>query len=383
MFGSTILEVIIGVVFIYVLLSLLATTVNELIQTFIFSARGRDLEKAIVAMLSDRKPTAESPVKTNNPDAAAGRKTDLAELFYTHPLVMKFAKQGKNNRPSYISRTTFSKVLIDLLSEPGKAHTTMAEVKAVIEKLPEDDQTRKLLLSFIRDAGEDMHALRASLEHWYDEMMDRASGWYKRRVQKALLVIGFSISALLNADTFNIARTLTNDPVARERIVRQAEAYRDRRIKERDSLAKQVDSLRPTVEPAKTKDSAANSALAQTTSRVDSLNQQINSLREQINFLRQEEIAEATTIVGMGWDHPTVPPWNGSDGFLKSLGRKLWYILFRIPGWSITALAITMGAPFWFDILNKVINIRNAGLKPEEKKNPVAPQPTAPARPVV
>jgi hypothetical protein len=430
MFSSSILEVIIGIVFIYVLLSLLATTVNELIQTFLFSARGRDLEKAIVSMLSDRKPLEESPVKGNNPNKSIGEdnnqktsKKDLAEEFYAHPLITKFAKQGDNNKPSYISRTTFSKVLIDLLSIPDKAYSTVNEIKSVVEQLPPDNKTRALLLSLIKDAGDDIVTLRVSFENWYDEMMDRALGWYKRRVQRALLIIGLCISAILNADTFNIVRNLSSNPDARAKIVKQAEAYRDQKMGIISTLNTQQNSLKADslklinqLNELKTslktdslnlvrqlnelndstradsinlvkqlsikrdslslieKDSVSiklNAArLSQINNNVDSLNKQINSLREQINFLRQEEIAEATSIIGMGWDHPNIPLWENSSSktFFSSLINKLLYILFRLPGWIITTLAITLGAPFWFDMLNKVINIRNVGLKPEEKK---------------
>ncbi|CAA9224329.1 MAG: hypothetical protein AVDCRST_MAG56-618 [uncultured Cytophagales bacterium] len=53
MLGSQTLEVVIGLIFIFLLLSLLATAINELIMSF-FSFRGRDLAKAIKIMLDDR-----------------------------------------------------------------------------------------------------------------------------------------------------------------------------------------------------------------------------------------------------------------------------------------------------------------------------------------
>ena len=41
-------------------------------------------------------------------------------------------------------------------------------------------------------------------------------------------------------------------------------------------------------------------------------------------------------------------------------------------GWLITAFAVSMGAPFWFDLLNKFVNIRASGKAPEEE--PKAPK---------
>jgi hypothetical protein len=393
MFGSTILEVVIGIFFIYVLLSLLATTINELILSLLLSARGKDLEKAIVTMLSDREPVKESPIETNNPQpnslsetqsksiiaipqkllsllriASQKRditKKDLAERFYEHPYIIKLAKQGKNDRPSYISRATFSKVVIDLLEFNREFPSSIASIEETIKKLPGED-TQAILLSFIRDAGGDIAQFRLRLENWYDEMMDRASGWYKRRAQKALLLIGFGISALLNVDTINIAHTLYSDPEARRKIVEQATEFRDRQVSQNTKLLVQRDSL---ISESRMTNSIASTNFKKIENHLQSVNQAIDSVNKQINYLHQEEIAEATSVAGMGWDHPGTPlDRSNVCTFFSSLFKNGLYILYRIPGWLITTLAITLGAPFWFDMLNKVINIRNAGLKPDEKK---------------
>jgi hypothetical protein len=38
-----------------------------------------------------------------------------------------------------------------------------------------------------------------------------------------------------------------------------------------------------------------------------------------------------------------------------------------ILGWVITALAASLGAPFWFDLLNRFVNVRASGKAPEEE----------------
>jgi hypothetical protein len=40
------------------------------------------------------------------------------------------------------------------------------------------------------------------------------------------------------------------------------------------------------------------------------------------------------------------------------------YILAALPGWILTAIAVSLGAPFWFGLLQQVVNLRNAGSKP-------------------
>jgi hypothetical protein len=43
------------------------------------------------------------------------------------------------------------------------------------------------------------------------------------------------------------------------------------------------------------------------------------------------------------------------------------FILLKLIGWLITAGATVLGAPFWFDTLKKLVNIRGTGVNPAEK----------------
>jgi hypothetical protein len=42
-----------------------------------------------------------------------------------------------------------------------------------------------------------------------------------------------------------------------------------------------------------------------------------------------------------------------------------WFWLTKVLGWFVTGLALSLGAPFWFDLLGKFMNIRGAGPKPD------------------
>jgi len=64
----------------------------------------------------------------------------------------------------------------------------------------------------------------------------------------------------------------------------------------------------------------------------------------------------------LGWHDNVFYDKNG-----YSWTKQIW--LERLIGWLLTILAISLGAPFWFDILNKIINIRFAGKSPEEPRN--------------
>jgi hypothetical protein len=368
MLGSQTLEVVIGLIFIFLLLSLLATAVNELIMSF-FSFRGKDLEKAIKIMLDDTVNPA--------PSGAGGGPARVVsgEAFYNMPLISKFAKRGKNNQPSYLSRTNFSRALLILLSDGNQDHINLADIRKTIQNMPEGD-TKRILLAYLKDAGDSLARFRAYLETWYDEMMDRASGWYKRRVQYWLVGIGFVLALLFNADPFVITKRLAADPEARKNLVAMADAYRQQLVLVTDSSGLGSERhVRRMLNP--TKDPRLEALLIKySTSAQDSLLvANLYANQKQIAALANEDLAAASTVVGMGWGEANLMPAGLEPG------QKAYWLGSKLVGLLITALAVSLGAPFWFDLLNKVMNIRGAGVKPEEKRMPVTePAPGPPAR---
>ena len=64
----------------------------------------------------------------------------------------------------------------------------------------------------------------------------------------------------------------------------------------------------------------------------------------------------------------------------RTVPREFWDWLRKVAGWLLTAFAVSLGAPFWFDLLNRFINLRVSGKAPEEKpkKPKEVPQPMGP-----
>ena len=305
MFGIEIIEVVLGLIFIYLLLSLLATTLSELAMHWLYS-RGKNLRVALRTMLDDET-------------------TVLSERFFDHALVRKLTQRGSQRFPSYLSYDYFATVLTELLC--GQQPLSAEAIEEGVRQLPAG-HTREVLSTFVREAQGNPDQFRQSLEAWYQEMTYLAAGWYKRRVQWVLFGLGVLISVAFNADTFQIARKLSVDPEARREIIEQAYVFM-----ERESDPSLTDTL--------------------STTRSDSLAQRVRRLID-------EELAMASTTLGLGWE--PAPPMRLSS----SAGWR--YVGQRVPGWIITALAITLGASFWFDLLKRVMNIRTATRKPEERR---------------
>jgi len=289
MFGLNILDTAIGLVFVYLLLSLTCTALNEWIAGML-SRRSKTLYEGIKTLLEDPK------------------KPTLLADFYAHPLVQDLHHADK--MPAYVEPRTFSLVLLDLLvpSDPG-ASRTMASVRQAVANLPADSTTRKTLSILLDQAGDSLLKLEQDMEAWFNGAMDRVSGWYKQRTQVIVLTIAALLSIATNADTFAIATALANNSALREAVIAQAKTYME------------------TAKPSEA-----------TPANQPTVNERIAPLQQ--------------LGIPLGWKSR---PSNPNDWWNK------------IAGLALTAFAVSLGAPFWFDLLNRFMNIRAGGKSPDEK----------------
>jgi hypothetical protein len=332
MFNSTVLDVAIGMIFVYLLLSLLCTAVLEVIAAA-FKLRAKNLEAGIRSLFSDGfGPGGQAFVKQiydHGLVAGLYRDTSVDLQVASGGGYQKPSKLGTRQLPSYIPSRTFALSLIDILNTArAEGNAAVPAIKAALTALP-DSKAKQALLSFFADAGGDIEQLRTHFENWYNDAMDRASGWYKKRSQYILLVIGLLVAVSINADTINIARTLYLDPGVRQATVAEATGY-----------------LKNTTE------STATSSTEVDSSGDPELSQLRNKLRSLQENIKKISAAESSTLLPVGWKEGFTP-----NQLLR--GES-------IAGWVLTAIALSLGAPFWFDLLNKFMVIRST-IKPQEK----------------
>jgi hypothetical protein len=362
MFNSVVLDVVIGLVFIYLLYSLLVTIIQEMIATA-FNFRAKILQRAIVRMLEDEdpfKPRFSSLSKLFRKNGNLSAKNSVSYDFYNHPLIKFMGENKRYGAPSYFGKETFSKVLIDLLRgdkiKPGD------DVQPLIQQSLDDhrikwgtseinEQTLSFLRSVWADANGDVTKLKIFLENWFDETMKRVTGWYKRHTRFILFFVGLAVVILFNVNTIEIVNKLEKDPVVREQVIRQSEAF----AKAHPDLDKEILILKA----KSAKDSnghftADSSALSHSPDFSDLKQFELLKKREQIlsdraDSLLNAGISSANGLLGLGWQ---TTQFKIND---------LHAILLSLLGWIISALAISLGAPFWFDLLNKLMKLRNAG----------------------
>jgi hypothetical protein len=344
-FNSSVLDVAIGLVFVYLLLGLICTAVNEWIAQK-YQLRASTLRDGIRGLLQIPQGS-----------------VLLMDEFYNHPMVKALSKPG--SQPSYVPPETFALVLMDILSParatPEPPGERLAKIRSVIDALPDGDAKRSLVV-LASKSDESLDSFQTHLQAWYDSSMDRVSGWYKSKVQIWTAIIAVCVTIFVNADSIDIARRLMIYPVLRDQIVQDAAKVRN------------PDGVPPTVTESQKTDLSALTGWSpdfRTFHRIEACGQA--NLRGTIS---EADCRSQTTVDSK--KNPDLAKVWGDDSFpgtdlLRQIPSGilflwLWLIVpGHIAGWTVTAIAASLGAPFWFDTLNSFMNIRSAGTSPKEK----------------
>ncbi len=390
MLNSQILEVAIGLAFVYLLFCLICSMVKEWIASAWLKSRPKTLFKGIKSLLKD--PT-------------------IIDEFYKHPLINALAKISPEKmeekkledtlrkQPSSIPSRTFALTVLDLLAPTKDAAVpqTLAHIRNSVSQQTDQKYAwiKKALLPLLDAAQDDLGKAQKNLENWFDDAMERVTGWYKRRTQLYLLILGLFVCIAMNVDTFAIANSLYRDNTLRAIVVAAAQ----KRAKEplqpaappssptkpgekvppaapaaaKAKSPKTVTETKPspTVEvkspppgkeaPAVPGTAAASSAAKEpqkTPSTVQESIAQLQDLNLPIGWFKKsvsktvdcKEI-KCYKYVPIDWEQKPDDPHS-------------W--CFKLLGWLFSALAISLGAPFWFDLLNKLVNLRGGGKTPEK-----------------
>ena len=236
----------------------------------------------------------------------------------------------RRSLPSYIPARSFSDAVIDLVVPDTADQTTMPTIHRSVNALPDVWPLKPSLLALLKDAGDDVVRFRAAVEHWYEDHMDRVSGWYKRYVAKITLAVGAVLVVLFNVNTLTIGRTLYSDAAV---------------------------------------NSAVSTVAANTTSCGRDQQACLSDLQARLS-------AASTAGLPIGWGtvRDCVPPdtrcnWLDERGIFSRHGSSGWQLAAVLAGFLISMIAMVPGAQFWFGLLTKVGSFRAAGPRP---KPPVA-----------
>ena len=279
MFGSTILDVALGLIFSFLMISLVTSAVTETIASALLW-RANTLLDGVKELLNDQ------------------HFTGLALQIYNHAAVnarsngAALSQSELTAKPSYIDSKQFADALLDVAQlAPG---TTVPNLQAKIDKSVTDPQLNKLLNGIVTRTGGNINRVRDEIAAWFDSGMDRVSGVYKRKTQVWGFCISLLLAIVLNVDTVKIAQALWTQPMIMKGFTPPASG---------ETAQQAIDAL-----------------------------QNIG--------------------IPFGWNKEALAYFQSGPNWI--------YILV---GWLITAVATLFGAPFWFDALQKIVQLRGAGSK--------------------
>jgi hypothetical protein len=356
MSGFPIVDLVIGIMFIYFLLSVIN---NSIVEIFIkvTKARAKILEEWLDKVFS-------KPVQL--PD---GTSKKLGQAIMDHLSVSGLSASGKS--PSYIDAKNFSTAILEKLtynpSDPDSIAYNLADIIAKLKNtkaLPEE--LKRTFVSYAVEAQQSYTAIsvktvgeiemfKAKIENWYDTSTERLAGALKQRyTRKITFWLAVIITVGMNVDTISLTKYLYTNPEARAKLVAQAyETLKD------TAVISNIERIK-----AGSNDSAK--------ANLDQLEKDIKDEVQQIKEAR----ATLNSTLPLGWDSAEYCHFKMSQGnwnYLTPFKFLISKVPSKLPGWLLTIFAIMMGAPFWFELLNKIANLRSTGSKPEssatEKKD--------------
>ena len=331
MLGSGVLELAIGLSVVFLVFSSVCSGVREFFAR-LFSEREKMLKRGVYRLLggvapsSAAKSVASAPAASTAADPAAHGariQPQLASLVLGHPLITNLAMKVGSS-PSYIPSRTFALALLDVLVPGEEGPRTVASVRRVVLSM-DNAAVRNALLPLVDAAGDDIHKLQLSLERRFDDTMDRVSGWYKRHSQVIIFYIAVGVAGAFNVDALHVSRALWTEPTLRARIAHEGTA-----------------AVQP---PAPSGDGAGSATSASAATET----------------LSRRVMEDAPMPVG----------WDFVMNDAKEREPLQW--AWRIIGWLLTALALSLGAPFWFDLLSQLVNLRASGPPPPKADDAPVP----------
>ena len=316
---DALLEVAIGIVFVWLVLSV-ATMEIQNVFTAQQGLRAENLEKAILDMLKSQK---------------------LVEQFYNHPLILELSpkdKKGKYKRPDNIPNPVFATVAMEVILNAGKQGDTIpigslsiSEMRASLNTLGNTNPALARIIQHllpnldteINNLENSIAGYRANIETWFNNTMIQATNIYKQNAAKIAFVIGLILAVVFNIDSINIAQKLWQDPTIREVLVAQA----------------------------------------QNQSSADLSPSEVMAQAKELNFPVGWTTAPAASPT-CGWigteNYQVVIRYGGECRLLTSMPPINNYLglLYKLLGFLLSGAAASQGAPFWFDVLKKLVSIR-------------------------
>ena len=323
MFGSAVLEVAIGLIFVFLLVSLICSQIGNKISEAL-KWRAGELEKGLRDLIFNGDvtklrvfyenpliqalvPTVPEPSALRQWLAAVPVLKQLGDIIRViqDSLKARLGVDLREGKPINIPSRTFVLALFNTFVPGSSGKTTVTELYEAATRMP-DSTLKTSLLALITAKNDEIDTARKNVEDWFNGSMDRVSDSFKRNMWRMALVIGLSVSVVMNVDALAVTSALWRDPTLRAAVAAAAERFEQ--------------------------------------------NQQHEDAQRVLDQLNLPIGWQVERVPNFPWFQPTPKDWLISQpnfSFTRAFFLKL-------IGWLITGLAGAQGAPFWFDLLKKL-----------------------------
>ncbi len=324
MFAATIVDVVIGLTFVFFVCSLAVSGLNEFVRK-VLNTRSKALWASISRMLDESEAAPQSEALTARLGSAPSRgqpRRDagvsqsvagpaLAQRVFDHPVIGRLdpARLNKPTRISYIPSTDFARALVDILTPNDAAgNKQWDQLGHEISQLPGPLRSQFQLL--YEESQGNVLEFRRAIEGWFNDGMARVSSWYKKRTRVVMVGYGLLVAVLFNVSAVNVTVDLYENDVVRAIVV----------------------------------ELAATQAAQQ-------------RIEECANPTCVEDVVGSVVDTGLPvlwrtcWRDDDTSVWCGFED-----GRA---VAATITGWLLTAAALSIGAAFWFALLQRAFHVRS------------------------
>jgi hypothetical protein len=419
MFNTSIIEVVIGLIFVFSLLAILVTQINGIITSAV-NLRAKQLKKGLQDLVTDPQMQARllaHPIINMVPiglppqvqlTAQAAEQINASEetqVNYIPPstfveamigilraasdkTLYRALQEAINKMPSCAEKSQLREMIQLLRLEFSEA--TLRDMRRTIDKVTDESCREELLLGLeeveaklgtirfqssqlfpllnalqeideprfraaletILATARNLEDAQQKLENWFNDGMERVSEAFRRRLQYYSIAVALVLALLLNVDTIHLSRVLWEDADLRQSVAAAAREF------DQSPFVPQEDSPSAPLPETDNDNGEELSALAE-------IGQEVEATGDTVQLLLDLQLP-------IGWQYSAITPemveassqLGLPDPLMSS--RNVWNLLpGNSPNWltlwiqkliglAATTIAASQGAPFWFDLLNRL-----------------------------
>jgi hypothetical protein len=362
---NTYLETAISLVLIILMFSVITYVIQEVIAVNL-RLRGKMLWRSLAQLLDGHTLPGRFSLGKNLPGADIAPLT--SELF-GHGEIQSLQK-NLHTLPSYIPSSNFALAILDIIARkaPQKTDNLYTDFNAGLKTLIDAKGNLPEVLKNLSDTSADLKELLGKIEKWFNNYMDRVSGWYQSHTVVTIRIIAIVVTLAFNLNLIKITREIASNSLLRSNLVGMAEQVTAHPETINLAYSKNFDQQIADISNRYNREMDS----ARTAQEKQQLNEQMVTERKNAaDSYTQKSLATLDSLTSL-MSAVNIPiGWNGASIKKDFMGTGNRVDLLKtgmvLAGWLIAAGCLSMGAPFWFSLLMQFVNIRRAGVKPDGK----------------